>query len=369
MTDMVICGFAATIQYVNPKAVEFEIHQAASAFPFPSDEDFQTLKRSILDHGFNATSPIIVYSGQNKIVDGRSRWTALKEIGKDDQVPVAFIDFPNDEAARRFALSQNLGRRHLTRQQRDQMMNDLVFDGFSLKEVADMFGVSESSATKITAETRELLEEDRNKKIVALVSEGKTQKEAADEVGVNAATVSRVMQKRNNSEIATDGSWLNKRPAIEPVVKPTEIDPLKLTHVEPEAKPVDEKLEKKIAKRVEAALKVERRALEKEVGGRIAAGIETFINNSVLPVYGRRIELAEQIVRSHEKGIMTKAQFRKVLSCLHPDNAQDESQKMKLASVFGMFKGFEALLIEPKLDALTPLADIIEAFNNSKKAA
>lgn len=379
MSDIIINGFAATIQHVSPTRTDFTMHAAAKQFPEASAEDRASLKASIVDNGFTETQPIIVYAGKNEIVEGRTRWTILKELAYEQQVPVAFVQFPDDAAAKKFALAQNLGRRHLTRDQRDQMMNDLVFDGYDAKDLAVMFGVSESLVTKITTDARSLIEEERNVKIVALVDQGMKQTDVAEQVGVNAATVSRVMQKRNKSEIATDGrSWLSVRPDVTPVVKPTEIDPLKITSTEADETPAEPtahepskaelKMERMVERRVEQKLKVERKQLEKAVGERVDAGVQTFLQSKVYPTYGRRVELAEQIIAAH-KGIMTKAQFRKILSCLHPDATADEEQKKKLAAVFDLFKSFEAVLLEPKAEELAPLSDVIEEFLSKKKAA
>lgn len=381
MSDIIINGYAATIQYVSPTSTKLGLHAAAKQFPEASAEDRASLQASIVEHGFTATQPIIVYSGKNEIVEGRTRWSILQDIAYKDQVPVAFVEFPDDSAAKKFALAQNLGRRHLTRDQRDQMLNDLVFDGYSVKDLAPMFGISESLVVKITTEARAMLDEERNKKIVALVDEGMKQNDVAAEVGVNAATVSRVMQKRNNSELAKDGSsWLSVKPGLEPVAKPTEINPLRITATDADETPDETpaaphtptkeevKIERQVARRVETALKVERKQLEKAVADRVNEGVQTFIQCKLYPNYGRRLELAEQIIGTH-KGIMSKAQFRKILSCLHPDANADEEQKKKLSAVFDMFKSFEVLLLEPKTEQLAPLSEVIEEFLSKKKAA
>lgn len=366
-----ISGFDAVIQHLFPDKTNFELHAAAKQFPEASEEDRAALRTSIVEHGFTETQPIIVYKGKNEIADGRTRWSILKEIGYDQKVPVAFVDFPDDAAAKKFALGQNLGRRHLTRTQRDTMMNDLALDGYDVKELAAMFGVSESLATKITTGSRYAVEEERNVKIVTLVDQGMKQNEVAALVGVNAATVSRVMQKRKNSEIATDGKgWLSDRPNFEPVVKPSEINPLKITGTDSDEEPskLDIRIERKVAKRVERTLKQERKKLEKTIGERVEAGVQQFIQVKLAPRYGRRIELAEQIIAAR-KGIMTKSQYRKILSVLHPDVATDEAQKAKLAAVFDLFKSFEAVLLEPKAADLEPIEAVIEEFVAKNKAA
>jgi ParB-like chromosome segregation protein Spo0J len=376
---MIINGFAATIQHVSPTRCDFGLHAAAKQFPEAGEEDRASLRASIVANGFTETQPIIVYAGKNEIVEGRTRWSILKDLAYEQQVPVAFVEFPDDAAAKKFALAQNLGRRHLTRAQRDVMMSELVIDGYDVKELAVMFGVSDSLVTKITTDARALLEEERNVQIVALIDQGKKQTEVADLVGVNAATVSRVMQKRNKSEIASDGkSWLSVRPKIDPVVKPTEIDPLKITSsdadetttetVTHEPTKADLKMERMVERRVEQKLKVERKALEKTVGQRVDQEVRVIMETKYYPTYGRRVELAEKIIAA-QKGIMKKGEYRRILACLHPDTAADEETKKKLASVFDLFKSFEVLLLEPKTEELAPLSEVIEEFLAKKKAA
>jgi len=378
VSDIIINGFAATIQYVSPTRTTFGLHAAAKQFPEANEEDRAALRSSIVANGFTVTQPIIVYSGKNEIVEGRTRWSILQELKYEDQVPVAFVEFPSDADAKKFALAQNLGRRHLTRDQRDEMMNTLILDGYEVKDLAGMFGVSESLVTKITTDARIMLEDERNMKIVALVDEGKKQTEVAEMVGVNAATVSRVMQKRNKSEIATDGkSWLSVRPDIAPVVKPTEIDPLKITSTdadEPELPALPSKaeikMEKLINRRVESSLKTERRILERTIAERVSAGVEEFIQAKIVPTYSKRLELAEQIIATRT-GILSKKQYKLIMAALHPDNASEETHKARLEAAFKLFTSLEGSLLNSRDAELKPIAEVVEQFitASKKKAA
>lgn len=376
MSDIIINGFAATIQYVTPTRTTFGLHAAAKQFPEAGEEDRAALRSSIVANGFTVTQPIIVYAGKNEIVEGRTRWSILQELKYEDQVPVAFVEFPSDADAKKFALAQNLGRRHLTRDQRDEMMNTLILDGYEVKDLAGMFGVSESLVTKITTDARIMLEDERNMKIVALIDEGKKQTEVAEIVGVNAATVSRVMQKRNKSEIATDGkSWLSVRPDVVAIVKPTEIDPLKITGTEadePETPAApskqDVKLERKVARQVEQKLKAERRALERSIGERINDGVQEFLQAKIAPTYGKRLELAEQIIATRT-GILSKRQYKLIMAALHPDNATEESHKARLEAAFKLFTSLEAALLESREAELAPIAEVVEEFVSKKLKA
>lgn len=376
MSDIIINGFAATIQYVSPTRTTFGLHAAAKQFPEAGEEDRAALRSSIVANGFTVTQPIIVYAGKNEIVEGRTRWSILQELKYEDQVPVAFVEFPSDADAKKFALAQNLGRRHLTRDQRDEMMNTLILDGYEVKDLAGMFGVSESLVTKITTDARIMLEDERNMKIVALIDEGKKQTEVAEIVGVNAATVSRVMQKRNKSEIATDGkSWLSVRPDVVAIVKPTEIDPLKITGTEadePETPAApskqDVKLERKVARQVEQKLKAERRALERSIGERINDGVQEFLQAKIAPTYGKRLELAEQIIATRT-GILSKRQYKLIMAALHPDNATEESHKARLEAAFKLFTSLEAALLESREAELAPIAEVVEEFVSKKLKA
>lgn len=376
MSDIIINGFAATIQYVTPTRTTFGLHAAAKQFPEAGEEDRAALRSSIVANGFTVTQPIIVYAGKNEIVEGRTRWSILQELKYEDQVPVAFVEFPSDADAKKFALAQNLGRRHLTRDQRDEMMNTLILDGYEVKDLAGMFGVSESLVTKITTDARIMLEDERNMKIVALIDEGKKQTEVAEIVGVNAATVSRVMQKRNKSEIATDGkSWLSLRPDVVAIVKPTEIDPLKITETdrdeaeEPRTpSKQDVKLERKVARQVEQKLKAERRALERSIGERINDGVQEFLQAKIAPTYGKRLELAEQIIATRT-GILSKRQYKLIMAALHPDNATEESHKARLEAAFKLFTSLEAALLESREAELAPIAEVVEEFVSKKLKA
>jgi len=102
----------------NNETIEYAIHSATGLFPPMSDEDFAQLKADIQQNG--QKMPILVY--RNKIVDGRERLRACRELGIDPRFDdVGKLDVPTQA----FIVSQNLHRRHLSDSQRALIAGEL----------------------------------------------------------------------------------------------------------------------------------------------------------------------------------------------------------------------------------------------------
>jgi N6-adenosine-specific RNA methylase IME4 len=102
----------------NIETIEYAIHSATGLFPPMSDEDFAQLKADIQQNG--QKMPILVY--RNKIVDGRERLRACRELGIDPRFDdVGKLDVPTQA----FIVSQNLHRRHLSDSQRALIAGEL----------------------------------------------------------------------------------------------------------------------------------------------------------------------------------------------------------------------------------------------------
>ncbi|RQT37037.1 Spo0J and IME4 domain-containing protein [Burkholderia cepacia] len=102
----------------NIETIEYAIHSATGLFPPMSDEDFAQLKADIQQNG--QKMPILVY--RNKIVDGRERLRACRELGIDPRFDdVGKLDVPTQT----FIVSQNLHRRHLSDSQRALIAGEL----------------------------------------------------------------------------------------------------------------------------------------------------------------------------------------------------------------------------------------------------
>jgi N6-adenosine-specific RNA methylase IME4 len=88
---------------------EYKVHEYAEIFPPMNSKEFNELKRDIKENGL--LDPIILYDG--KILDGRNRYNACKEVG----IEVKTKDYDGDNPLQ-YVMSTNLKRRHLTDSQK-----------------------------------------------------------------------------------------------------------------------------------------------------------------------------------------------------------------------------------------------------------
>ena len=87
----------------------YENHEIANFFPMMSPDEFESLKQDIRANGLR--TPVLLY--ENKILDGRNRYAACREIGvKPDTIEYV----GNDPVGH--VISLNLVRRHLNTSQR-----------------------------------------------------------------------------------------------------------------------------------------------------------------------------------------------------------------------------------------------------------
>ncbi len=86
------------------------VHELALAFPAMSKEDFEGLKESIATSGL--LEPITLYQG--KILDGRHRYRACRELG----ITPTFMIWDGPGLPAEFVLAKNINRRHLNQSQR-----------------------------------------------------------------------------------------------------------------------------------------------------------------------------------------------------------------------------------------------------------
>ena len=88
----------------------YDFHPLANAFPLLEGNEFEDLKRDILNHG--VIEPLVLHEG--KILDGRNRYRAARAVGQSFATAVwDEIGDPVD-----YVMSMNLYRRHLTASQR-----------------------------------------------------------------------------------------------------------------------------------------------------------------------------------------------------------------------------------------------------------
>jgi len=113
--------------------MQLDFHPVANIFPLMTGQEFDALVNDIAEHG--QAEPIWLYDGQ--VLDGRNRYRACMELGI---VPDVREYTGKDPHA--FVVSLNLHRRHLTREQRDEVIRQLRTNGMTLQKIAATVGVS-----------------------------------------------------------------------------------------------------------------------------------------------------------------------------------------------------------------------------------
>ncbi len=105
---------------------KLEEHDLSKLLPIMSELEFQALKADIAENGLK--EPIQLF--ENKILDGRHRFRACKELSSEKSLksPPTFEDFDGTEfGARQYVASLNMLRRHLSKSQKAMV---LVMAGF-----------------------------------------------------------------------------------------------------------------------------------------------------------------------------------------------------------------------------------------------
>ena len=99
--------------------------------------------------------------------------------------------------------------------------------------------------------------------------------------------------------------------------------------------------------KIDAAIRQEKRRLQAEFERAVQDEISKALNETVLPQYNK--EKAEfRLVIELRKGLMPRAMYRFILSCLHPDRVTDPGQKEVYTKAFQAFSAIELALCNEK---------------------
>jgi hypothetical protein len=93
-------------------------HPAAALFPMMDAAAYEELKEDIRKHGLRC--PLIILDG--RILDGRNRYRACHELGKRP----TFYTAPPDVDPVAYVVSANLHRRHLTAEQKKEIIKEVL---------------------------------------------------------------------------------------------------------------------------------------------------------------------------------------------------------------------------------------------------
>jgi hypothetical protein len=126
-------------------------HPIADEWPMADPYEFEGLKESIKKIGIQ--QPIVLYSddGKLKILDGRNRWQAAREV----HYPLKPTDFKiflgTLEEAASYASAVNDNRRHMSKDQKEARVARLLkkYPSMPSRKLAVMAGVSHTTIAKL----------------------------------------------------------------------------------------------------------------------------------------------------------------------------------------------------------------------------
>lgn len=129
-----------------------EFHPAANIFPMMTGDDYRALVESIRN-GYERTLPIITYQGM--ILDGRNRYTACLELG----IEPPYIEYDGDDPYL-YVIKSNFWRRHLSKEQRIEIMQDMRARGYTYDDIVQATGAGYGTVYRATKDV-ELIQMDK----------------------------------------------------------------------------------------------------------------------------------------------------------------------------------------------------------------
>jgi hypothetical protein len=116
-----------------------------------------------------------------------------------------------------------------------------------------------------------------------------------------------------------------------------------------------------------AAIRQHQRKLDAEFEQRVREACQRGIEETVLPHYNETYAIYQDLIKAR-KGLMDRATYRKILSCLHPDRVPDEMKK-RYEEAFHLFSQLEKRVLNEKESptATMPMPRTYEAMMARKR--
>jgi hypothetical protein len=122
-----------------------------------SDEEYAVLKADIAVQG--VLVPVVIDADSGEVIEGHHRvraWTELRAEGvRVPDYPKQLRRFDTEDERAAFVLAANLFRRHLTREQRAEVVAGLRGRGWSLRRIGEVVGVDDKTVRNDLAEIAE----------------------------------------------------------------------------------------------------------------------------------------------------------------------------------------------------------------------
>jgi len=130
----------------------FRIHPALESYVRPqTDEETRLLEESLLAEG--CRDPLVIWAEENVLVDGHHRKRLCDKHGI--MYSTVFRSFADIDEAKAWMDLNQLGRRNLGREERDELIRRLADRGVKQKEIAAAVGMSKARVSEIVSKSSE----------------------------------------------------------------------------------------------------------------------------------------------------------------------------------------------------------------------
>ena len=174
-----------------------------NTLPPLSQNDYARLKSSIAQDGQRVS--ILRNSNTGEIIDGEHRLRICQELGIEPLIEDRDLD---TKEATRLKLTLNLARRHLTVEQKQELVKELRAQKWTQEEVAEVIGVDRSTVSKIEngasivlnhntcpPDLRYKLTPKHQEEVAERVENGETQRQVAADYGISRQRVGQIKKK------------------------------------------------------------------------------------------------------------------------------------------------------------------------------
>jgi hypothetical protein len=333
---------------------QIKVHPAADLFPMMGEDELKALGEDIKENGLQ--TGIAVWRASDGrpwfLVDGRNRLDAAELVGlsvkfikEGGEVTVKIGDYMNavDDITSmdpyEYVISANVYRRHLTLDQKRDLIAAVLKaqpekSNRTIAEQAKADHKTVGAVRDRLVSTGEIPQLDKT-----VGADGKQRKQPAK-------------KKRRDVEdyIAADdgpaqaegtfpvhfGSCHGGRVVTERSTAKTK------GKADSAADPAT--LSLSAQQKLEAATRRIRRELELEFDKRLQQRLQEALDDTVLPAYNETYAIYRELSEAR-KGLMTKATYNKIASCLHPDSRNSVTDE-KLVDAFQIWRGLEIRLLD-----------------------
>ena len=314
-------------------------HEAADKYPMIEGEAFAAFKADIKANGQRL--PIYIQNGF--VIDGRNRQKACNELG----IPAIYEEVDGDPFE--LADSLNLHRRHLTKEQMEDLIVKKRAEGKSERQIAEEVGCSKSKVNKVINSTGQKRPVDLPTEVIG--KDGKKRKAKASKTTTHYTetqldeVTELLRQGKGEAEIAkeigaTRFQVRNRMANIAKVKAKEEAEALPAQCEEAKQElslTAQQKLDKAIALFEQTKLA----EMQKEYQVELQAAIQRE-QDKITEARKELIELEKKISKAATTitTIITYDEFKMIRGCLHPDRQPDEL-KEKFGKAFDLFNRLE----------------------------